>query len=160
MHPDEFAPTASADRDRERFRGGLAAGPSMPAILLRGASQLAEFNLQAARTLLRTHAQAAAAFGLPDWSPLLEGSEDRGRRVLSSGVDQMLDTVQRANETAAEIQRQVKRVLETQSSQATDVWQRSLEQVGSQASDAMTRISEVARSAAEEITGYGAGSCQ
>jgi ElaB/YqjD/DUF883 family membrane-anchored ribosome-binding protein len=122
----------------------------LTAIALRSAGQLYDLNVSAARVWMQTQARAAAVFGLPDWSPLFDAADERTRNVFSTGADQLLSTAQRANDVAFELQRQVGRVLETQTAQAAETWQRGLEELGSQATESLTQLADAARQSAEE----------
>jgi hypothetical protein len=120
------------------------------AIALRGASQVADMQLTAARLLLQTQARAAAAFGLPDVSAVFNEIDERTRHVFSTGAEQVLETAQRANEAVTELQRQVGRVVETQAVVAAEQWQRGLEELGTQAQEGIEQLCEAARQSAEE----------
>jgi dsDNA-specific endonuclease/ATPase MutS2 len=122
----------------------------LTAIALRSAGQVVDIQLSTARALIRTHARAAAAFGLPDWSGLFDSQDDRVRRAFSASAEQLLQTAQQANEAAAELQRQFGRVLETQAAQATENWQRGLEELGQQAQESLGQLTETARQTAEQ----------
>jgi hypothetical protein len=122
----------------------------LTAMALRSAGHLYDLNVSAARVLLQTQARAAAAFGLPDWSPLFDSSDERVRKVFATGAEQVLSTARRANEAVTELQRQVGRVIETQASQAAESWQRGLEQLGSHASEGFDQLCETARRTAED----------
>lgn len=122
----------------------------LTAIALRSAGHLYDLNISAARTLLQTQARAAAAFGLPDWSPLFDSADERVRHVFATGAEQVLNTARRTNEAVSELQRQVGRVIETQTTQAAESWQRGLEELGSQASEGLNQLCETARRTAED----------
>jgi ElaB/YqjD/DUF883 family membrane-anchored ribosome-binding protein len=122
----------------------------LTAIALRSAGQLYDMNVSATRLLLQTQARAAAAFGLPDWSPLFDNADERVRHVFSTGAEQVLNTAQRTNEAVSELQRHVGRVIETQASQAAESWQRGLEELGNRANDSLSQLCETARKTAEE----------
>lgn len=140
-----------AQQNSASARGGAQAHPvHFTALALRSAGQLYDINLSVARTLLRTHARAAAAFGLPDWSPLLDSADDRARQVFSTGAEQMLTTAQRANDAARELHQQMGRVFDTQTARAAETWQRGLEELGQQTSDGFRQLCEAARETAEE----------
>ncbi|HEU4621354.1 MAG TPA: hypothetical protein VFS42_03945 [Burkholderiaceae bacterium] len=117
---------------------------------LRSATQVYDINLSAARAVLKTQARAAAAFGLPDMSRLFDTADERTRHIFSATSEQILNTAQRANQAAVELQRQVGRVIETQTAQATETWQRGLEEMSSQASQGLDQLTETARRTAEE----------
>lgn len=123
---------------------------NITAIALRSAGHLYDLQVSATRTLLQTQARAAAAFGLPDWSPLFDSADERVRNVFATGAEQVLNTARQANEAVTELQRHVGRVLETQTTQAAESWQRGLEQLGSQASEGFSQLRETARRTADD----------
>jgi ElaB/YqjD/DUF883 family membrane-anchored ribosome-binding protein len=135
----------SGAQDNSRYQPG-----NIAAIALRSASQVYDINLSATRVLWQTQARAAAAFGLPDWSPLFDGASDRAREVFANSAEQVIQTAQKAGEAAVELQRQVGRVIETQAAQAAESWQRGLEELGNQASEGLNQLCETARETAEE----------
>src|SRR5262245_28585615 len=98
--------------------------PNAAVIALRGLGQMYDMNIEVARVLLHTQARAAAAFGWPDVSEPFEGGDERARHLFAAGAEQMLGAAQRANEVAAELQRQITRVVETQAATAAENWQR------------------------------------
>ena len=116
---------------------------------LRGFGQLYDMQVAATRVLLQTQARAAAAFGWPVASELYGNGDERARRLFSTGADQLLQGAQRASEAAAELQRQVGRVIEKQAATAADNWQRGLEELGAQANEGLTQLVETARQQAE-----------
>jgi hypothetical protein len=135
----------SGAQENSRFQPG-----HLTAIALRSASQVYDINLSATRVLWQTQARAAAAFGLPDWSPLFDGASDRAREVFANSAEQVIQTAQKASEAAVELQRQMGRVIETQAAQAAESWQRGLEELGNQASEGLNQLCETARETAEE----------
>jgi DNA anti-recombination protein RmuC len=129
--------------------GANQTGP-ITSMAFRSAQQMFDLNLSVARVLWRTQAKTAAAFGMPDLSPLFDTADDGARRVLNAGTEQLLSTAQRANDAAVELQRQVGRVLETQTTQAAQTLQHGLEEFGQQAAEGLTQLCETARQTAEE----------
>ncbi|MEW6703877.1 MAG: hypothetical protein AB1430_03390 [Pseudomonadota bacterium] len=122
----------------------------LTAMALRSAGHFYDLHASAARVLLQTQARAAAAFGLPDWSPLFDTADERARRVFATGAEQWLNTAQRANEAVSELQRQMGRVLETQTTQAAESWQRGIEELGSRANEGLGQLCETVRKTAED----------
>jgi hypothetical protein len=120
------------------------------AIALRGVGQVVDMQMSAARTLLQTQARAAAAFGWPDCSDLFDGADERSRHVFAAGTEQMIETAQRANEAVTELQRQVGRVVETQTASAAEQWQRGIEVLGAQTQEGIAQLCETARQQVEE----------
>lgn len=120
------------------------------ALALRGVGQVYDMNLAATRVLLQTQARAASAFGFPDWSGLFDSVDDRARNVFSTSAEQLLQTAQRAKEAAADLQRQVGRVVETQAATVAETLQHGLEELGTQASEGLNQLVETARQQAEE----------
>ena len=70
-------------------------------LALRGAEQLYDINVSTARVFVQAQANTAAAFGVPDWSPLFDLATDQTRQILSAGAGQVLDAAQRASEVPA-----------------------------------------------------------
>ena len=107
-------------------------------------------NMSATRVWMQTQARAASALGLPDWSGLFEAADDRARRVFSTGAEQMVSTAQRAAEAATELQREVSRVVDIQTSTVAQTLQYGLQELGSQTSEGLNQLVETAREQAEE----------
>lgn len=132
-------------------RGQHHSGPiPLTDVALRGARYVTDMQMSATRVLLRTQARTAAAFGWPDWSGLFENAEGASLVPLSSTSEQMLQTAQRTMETAAELQREVSRIVTTQTSVAADNWRRGIEEFGNQAQEGLHELLETARRTAEE----------
>jgi hypothetical protein len=139
------------------FRSGQnqeASGRHSPANLttlaVRSLGQLYDMNLAAARVLMQTQARAASAMGLPDWSGWFESVDEGARRVFSTGAEQLVSATQRATEAATELQREVGRVVDSQSATVAQTLQHGLQELGSQASEGLTQLVETAREQAEE----------
>jgi len=139
-------------QDNRAFADAQAASQPvhLTAFALRSAGHLYDLNVSTARVLLQTQARAAAAFGLPDWSPLFDAADERVRHVFATGAEHVLNTARRTNEAVSELQRQVGRVIETQATQAADSWQRGLEELGSQADQGLNQLLETARKTADD----------
>lgn len=146
MSPDQQANFGSGSRAGSQFPAEVSA------IAVRGVGQLFDMQMTAVRTVLQTQARTAAALGWPDCSDWFNGgSDDRLRRTLSSGTEQLVNTAQRTGEAVAEIQRQVGRVIESQAQTAAQSWQHGLEQLGSQADESLKQLRETARQQAEQL---------
>ena len=128
-----------------------AYSPNAAGIALRGLGQMCDTNMEAARVLLRTQARAAAAFGWPDVSEQFDSGDERARHLFATGAEQMLSANQRASEAAAELQRQITRVVETQAATAAENWQRGIEELGVQANEGLNQLCETARQEADEV---------
>lgn len=122
----------------------------LTALALRSLSQVYDMNLSAARVLLQTQARAASAVGLPDWSGWFQSADERARRVFSAGAEQILNTAQRASEAASELQREVGRVVDTQTATVAQTLQQGLQELGTQTSEGLSQLVETAREQAEE----------
>ena len=122
----------------------------LTALALKSIGQVYDMNLSAARVLLQTQARAASAVGLPDWSGLFNSVDERARHVFSAASEQLVNTAQRASEVAAELQREVGRVVETQTATVAQTLQQGFEELGSQASDGLNHLVQTAREQAEE----------
>jgi predicted metalloendopeptidase len=129
------------------------AGPQsvqFAALALRSFGQVCDMQLSAARTLMQTQARAASALGLPDWSGLFNQMDERTRTVFSAGTEQLLQTAQRANEAASQLQREVGRMVETQAQTVAETFQQGIEQLGSQTSDSLNQWVETTRQQAQQ----------
>jgi hypothetical protein len=138
-------------RSRFGFEGqGRPTPAQLTALALRSIGQVYDMNLSAARVLLQTQARAASAIGLPDWSGLFNTVDERARHVFSAGAEQLVNTTQRANEVAAELQREVGRVVETQTTTVAETLKQGLEELGAQANEGLTQLVQTVRQQAEE----------
>jgi len=126
---------------------------TMASIALRGFSQLYDMQLAAARLLLQSQARAATAFGLPDYSSAFRVADDRVKRVFSESADQLLETAEHANQTLTEVQRQVGRLVERQTVDLADNWQRGVEEFSEQAEQGLDQLSETTRRQVDEAEG-------
>jgi gas vesicle protein len=124
--------------------------PSQVTVLaLRGLSQIYEMNMTATRVLLQAQARAARVFGWPDWTTVFTRVDDTTSSVFARGADQFVQTAQKANDAAAELQRQVGRVVETQATTLAQSVQQGLQQLGSQAAEGLEQLCEIARQQAD-----------
>jgi hypothetical protein len=125
-------------------------GLNITAFAVRGFSQLCDMQMAATRLMLQTQARAATSLGLPDVSELFRVADDRAKQLFTSGTEQLLNTAQHARETFGEVQRQVGRLVETQTVSMADTWQRGIEELGAQAEQGLENLSETTRRQAEE----------
>ncbi|HEX6703129.1 MAG TPA: hypothetical protein VF169_00100 [Albitalea sp.] len=139
------------------FRSGQnqeANGRHSPAHLstlaVRSLGQIYDMNLAAARVLMQTQARAASALGLPDWSGWFESIDERARRVFATGAEQFTNAAQRATEAANELQREVGRVVDSQTATVAQTLQHGLQALGTQTAEGLDRLVETAHEQAEE----------
>ncbi|HET9643916.1 MAG TPA: hypothetical protein VFP68_11310 [Burkholderiaceae bacterium] len=118
-------------------------------LALRGLNQIYEINMTAARVVLQTQARAASVFGWPDWTTVFNRVDDKTRSVFAQGADQLMQTAQRANDAANELQRQVGRVVETQAATVAESVQQGLQEISTQATEGLQQICEIARQQAD-----------
>lgn len=123
------------------------------AFALRGAGQVFDMQLSAMRTIMKTQARAAAAFGWPDCSQLFDanGGDSGLREVFSNSAEQLVASTQRTGETVAEIQRSVGEVWRAQASHAAQSWRDGLDQIGQQTDTSLKQLSETTRQQAEQV---------
>jgi hypothetical protein len=131
-------------RDENRPTGQLTN------IALRGAGQVYDLQMRAARMMFRTQARAAAAFGWPDLSGLFENANERMRLLFGEAAEQAASNAQRANEAAAELQREVSRLIDSQTAVVAENWRGGLEELGAQAEQGLTELRETTRRTVEE----------
>ena len=118
-------------------------------LAMRSMGQLCDMNLAATRVLFQTQARAAAALGLPDWSGVFSQTDEQARQVFTNSAEQLVQATQRANEAAAELQRQISRVVEAQSSSMVQTVQQGLEQFGQQTEEGLNQLCASAREQAD-----------
>jgi len=121
------------------------------AMAMRGFGQLCDLNIAATRVFLRTQARAASALGWPDLSGVFDQVDERARNVFATGAEQLVQTAQLASEAAADLQRQMGRVVETQAVTVAESLQQGLEQLGEQASEGLRQLCDTARESAEQV---------
>lgn len=109
-------------------------------LALRGAEQLYDINVSTARVFLQAQANTAAAFGMPDFSPLFDLATDQTRQIWSAGAERVLDAAQRAADTALELQRSAGQLFEAQTAQAADNLQRGVEEFNAQATEKLNQF--------------------
>lgn len=129
---------------------GRASPAHLATLAMRSLGQVYDMNMSAARVVMQTQARAASALGLPDWSGWFEAADDRARRVFSTGAEQLVSTAQRASEAATELQREVSRVVDIQTSTVAQTLQYGLHELGSQTSEGLSQLVDTAREQAEE----------
>jgi len=124
---------------------------NVAAVALRGMGQFYDINLAATRAVLQAHARTVAALGWPDYSDLFTVADDRIKRVFSTGTEQLLETAQHAQETLGEVQRQVGRLVECQTVNLAENWQRGIEELGTQTEQSLSQLSEATRRQVDEL---------
>lgn len=140
-----------ADMQQTAPRGGQAGfhPVHLAEAALRSAEQVYDAHVSAARTLWQTQARAAAALGLPDWSSVLECTDERTRQVVSIATEQWLATAQQAHQAWADLSEQLVRTLEHQTAEAAETWQRGLQQWSSTARDGVNQWRDATRQATD-----------
>lgn len=110
-------------------------------LALRGAGQLYELNVSATRVFLQAQANAAAAFGVPDFSPLFDLATDQTRQLLTAGTEQVLGAARRASDATAEMQRNAGQLMEAQATQAAEQLGRGVQRFNEQAIGNLSQLS-------------------
>jgi hypothetical protein len=139
-----------AQMNISQSEGRRPAPVQMSMLALRGMGQVYDINFTAARMLLQTQARAASLFGLPDWTGLFEHGDERTRSLLSGGAEQLVQQAERVGEAAAELQRQVGRVVETQASTMVETLHQGIDELGNQTTEALKQLCDTARQQADE----------
>ena len=151
MTQGQPGPQGQQDQQRGQQQGqGRQIPAHLTELTLRGIGQVYDMNLSAARVLLQTQARAASAFGLPDMSGLFNSVDERARHVFSTGAEEFVNTAKRANEVASELQREVGRVVETQTATMAETFKQGLQQLGSQTNEGLNQLVQTTRQQAEE----------
>lgn len=148
---------AQAPRDREsqgQGNGGPRDGQERSMHLIdltfRSWGQVYDLQMSAARMLLRTQSRAVSAMGFPDWGGLFDGADERARYLFSTGAAQWFSSARRANDAMVELQREVGRLLDTETATLAQMLQQDLTRFGDRASQGFTELVEKVREGADE----------
>lgn len=123
---------------------------NMAEIALRGTALLFDIQMEAARNMMQMQARTATALGAPDYSDLFRMADDRAKRLFSTGAEQILNSARQANETVAEMQRQIGRLMEQQTVEITEEMRQGIEELGRHTQEGLQQVRQVIEQEAEE----------
>jgi hypothetical protein len=135
---------------REPQQGGAERSMQLIDLTLRSWGQLYDLQMSAARMMLRTQSRAAMAIGLPDWSGLFESADERARNLFSVGAEQWVSSARRTQDAVAELQREVGRMIDTETATVAQTLRQGFTQLGDQASEGFTELVQKVREGADE----------
>ncbi|HLO61668.1 MAG TPA: hypothetical protein VK165_01750 [Azonexus sp.] len=119
---------------------------------LRSFGQFCDMQAATARIMWRAQIRAASAFGLPDYSRMLEVQDDRATRLFSAATDNLVQFVDQEGEVLNEVPSQVFRLFEKQAIDVTERWKYGLKEFQQQATQSLEELKELARQQAEEMS--------
>lgn len=119
---------------------------------LRSFGQFWDMQAATARIMLRAQIRAASAFGLPDYSRMLEVEDDRATRLFSAATDNLVQFVDQEGEVFNEVPSQVFRLFEKQAIDVTERWKYGLKEFQQQATQSLEELKELSRQQAEEMS--------
>ena len=123
-----------------------SASTTLPEILVHGTARLLEVQALAVRTFLRLHGQYAALWGAPDWSELLNRTDERQlSEIVRTSAEHAVNAVRQTNETLDELQRAL-----------TDLCVQQTRSVGEQMRAAIAESSAIAQRSAQQLQGTSA----
>ena len=157
------------DREQEQIRGQKSNGRgdqegsgegrqrrseavNMATGALRSFGQFCDMQAATARIMWRAQIRAASAFGLPDYSRMLEVEDDRATRLFSAATDNLVQFVDQEGEVFNEVPSQVFRLFEKQAIDVTERWKYGLKEFQQQATQSLEELKELARQQAEEMS--------
>ena len=120
-------------------------------LAIRSAGLLLDFQLQTARDLLELQARSAALFGVPDCSSLFNAADDRTRRIFSEGAEHVAHVTRRANETMAQMNRQLGRLVEQQAVGVAEQMRQGIEQIGRHAEQGLQQARTLVEQGLDEL---------
>ena len=120
-------------------------------IAIRSTALLFDFQMQAARDLLEMQARSASVLGIPDCSSLFSAADERARRLFSEGADELVNTTRRATETAAEVNRQIGRLVEVQTVGIAEQVRHGIDQLGRHTEQGLQQARSLVEQGVEEI---------
>jgi hypothetical protein len=118
---------------------------------IRGTAAMMEMQIGVARRMIDAQAKRAAAFGVPDYSELLNAAAEGQRRLVNMTTDQMLNSTQRIAQTMMELHHQFARLMEQQSRSLTDEMCRGINRLGEGTENALRTAEEQVSKGAQEI---------
>lgn len=124
---------------------------NMAEIALRGTALLFDIQMEAARNMMQMQARTATVLGAPDYSDLFRMVDDRAKRLFSTSAEQILNSARQANETVAEMQRQIGRLMEQQTVELTEEMRQGIEQLGRHTQEGLQQVRQVVEQEAEEL---------
>ncbi|HJV24414.1 MAG TPA: hypothetical protein VJ673_01960 [Aromatoleum sp.] len=153
--PQDEARTSDREGDpgQGEGRGGrqTEAMSNLAQTTMRSFGQWCDLHAATARVVLRAQLRAAAAFGLPNWASLFELADDRSLRLFSASTDNAVRFAGRMNDTSAEIQGYVIRLLEQQAIDFSERWGYGLEELQRQTAESLEQLKALSRQQADEM---------
>jgi gas vesicle protein len=119
-------------------------------LTLRGTAVMFDIQLSALRGLLQLQARSAAAFGAPDYSDLLRFTDSSAKRLLTTGTEQVLNSVRQASDTITEVQRQFARLVEQGTMQITEEVRQGIEELNQRTQEGLQEVKSLAQQGADE----------
>jgi len=123
----------------------------MAEIAIRSTALLFDFQVQAARDLLEMQARSAAVFGIPDCSSLFNTADERARRLFTEGAEHLLNSTRRANETMAEMNRHLGRLVEQQTVGIAEQVRQGIDQLGRHTEQGLQQARDLVEHGVEEL---------
>jgi len=120
-------------------------------LAIRSAGLMLDLQLQAARDLLELQARGAALFGVPDCSSLFNAADDRARRIFSEGAEHVAHVTRRANETMAQVNQQIGRLVEQQAVGMAEQVRQGIEQFGRHTEQGLQQARSLVEQGLDEI---------
>jgi hypothetical protein len=123
---------------------------NMIAIACRGTALLLDMQMEAMRNLCIAQARTAQVFGAPDYSSLFTVSDEKAKTFFSGATDQMLASSRQAVEIVNQMNQQVGRLFEQQTSQLTEGIRSGIEQLGRQTQQGLDQMRQTVQQASPE----------
>jgi len=119
-------------------------------IAVRGTAVLFDIQTSALRSLLQLQARSVAAFGAPDYSDLLRYTDTGTKRLLSTGTEQVMNSVRQASDTITEVQRQFGRLVEQGTLQLTEDLRQGIQELSQRTQQGLQEVKNMAQESADE----------
>jgi hypothetical protein len=126
-------------------------GINLAETAIRGTAAMMEMQIGVARHMIDAQAKSATAFGVPDYSEVLNAAAEGQRRLVNMTTDQMLNTTQRIAQTMIDLHHQFARLMEQQSRTLTDEMCRGINRLGEDTENALRTAEEQVSKGAQEI---------
>lgn len=159
QYPDSTERGGSESRIESSGRKGQSQGGNqrqaavnVTATAMRGMGQLFDMQAATARVLMRAQLRTACAFGMPDYSGMLQTNDDRATRLFSTATENLMQVVDQGDSPLAEMSSQMIRLIEQQAIAVTERMKDSLQEMKSQTAQSMEELKQLTRQQADEVS--------
>lgn len=139
--------SSQASSQSQQRSGGFNAAE----LAVRGGVMLWDIQMAGWRNLWQIQTRAAAAVGGPDYSDFLRSADDGVQRLVSTSAEQLLNSTRQATQTVSEIQRQMGRLVEQGTVQASEGIRQGIEDLSQRAQQGLEEVRNLVQEGSEDL---------